>query len=234
MNIIEILKNKPVGTKLYSPVFGECKFEDIDNNTIDVIRKIGNNDASMESYLLDGKYTPEGECVLFPSKEMHDWSKFAWQKGDVLSANLKKVNVIFEKFTDDTLKFFKGRHWLEYENRDNVTYNETGIYCTKAFAKTDEVISKCYLDIIEKRLGGRLDTETLEVVKPKWTPKPFDRVVGRNDVGFWEAGIFSNMDKDRNGVSVYSCIGRNYYCCLPYNEETAKLIGTTNEYKENV
>lgn len=55
INIAEILKNKPRGTKLYSIVPEEC-----------TLIKFGN--------MYDG-----GECIIFPSKEMRDWSKFSWK-----------------------------------------------------------------------------------------------------------------------------------------------------------
>lgn len=51
------------------------------------------------------------EPLLFPSKEMRDWNKFAWQKGDIL-VNENNAHIIFEKFTDDTYTTFIGRHYL--------------------------------------------------------------------------------------------------------------------------
>ena len=77
--------------------------------------------------------------------------------------------------------------------------------------------------------GKAWDTEKKEVVdlKPKWTPKPFDRVITRNDDDdIWTANIFSHMDSHGEYVTI-GCVG-GYTYCIPYNEETAKLIGTTN------
>lgn len=76
------------------------------------------------------------------------------------------------------------------------------------------------------------DTEKKEVIdlKPNWTPKTFDRVITRDfDDGVWSANIFSHMNSQGEYVSI-GCV-EGYAYCLPYNEETAKLIGTTNNAK---
>ena len=77
--------------------------------------------------------------------------------------------------------------------------------------------------------GKRWDSDKKAIVdlKPKWTPKPFDRVITRNDDDdIWTANIFSHMDSHGEYVTI-GCVG-GYTYCIPYNEETAKLIGTTN------
>lgn len=66
--------------------------------------------------------------------------------------------------------------------------------------------------------------------KPKWTPKPFDRVITRGDNNdIWTANIFSHMNSYGEYVAI-GCVG-GYHYCLPYNDETAHLIGTTDEWK---
>ena len=65
--------------------------------------------------------------------------------------------------------------------------------------------------------------------KPKWTPKPFDKVMTRVDGNaIWSANIFSHIDQNGEYVTI-GCIA-GYPYCLPYNDETAKLIGTTNNW----
>ena len=76
LNLIEILKDCPKGTKLYSPIFGEVELDKIDIHSdppIRVLCKYGKDGFSK-----DGRICPayNGECVLFPSKEQIDWSKF--------------------------------------------------------------------------------------------------------------------------------------------------------------
>ncbi len=75
MNIAEILRNCPKGTNLYSPIFGEVKLLRVDKHSITCMIDFG----AEESFQSDGKYMaryPDAECVLFPSKEQRDWSKF--------------------------------------------------------------------------------------------------------------------------------------------------------------
>ena len=68
-------------------------------------------------------------------------------------------------------------------------------------------------------------------LKIKWiTPKPFDRVITRNAYDdIWTANIFSHMNSYGEYVAI-GCVG-GYHYCLPYNDETAHLIGTTDEWK---
>lgn len=77
LDLVEILKDCLVGTKLYSSVYGEVELENVKDNTdypIDV--KI--DELSTDSFTADGKLFKEydGECVLFPSEDQRDWSKF--------------------------------------------------------------------------------------------------------------------------------------------------------------
>lgn len=77
LNLVEILKDCPRGTKLYSTVFGEVKFMGIKENApYPIIVNV--NDETSESFTADGRMIAyfDGECVLFPSKEQHNWSKF--------------------------------------------------------------------------------------------------------------------------------------------------------------
>ncbi len=60
--------------------------------------------------------------------------------------------------------------------------------------------------------------------------KPFDMVLVRDcDQSIWKAGIFSHYDEKSN---TYVCVGSYYIQCIPYNEETAHLLGTTKPYKK--
>ena len=76
LNLVEILKDCPQGTKLYSTNFGVVKFDEIGNNPNYpiVVSHIG----GFEKFTKDGRLycICDGECVLFPSKDQRDWSKF--------------------------------------------------------------------------------------------------------------------------------------------------------------
>lgn len=76
LNLVEILKDCPKGTKLYSTVYGEVEFEEIGNGGFPV--KYVKSDDSLGSTTAQGLLLSgfDGECTLFPSKEQRDWSKF--------------------------------------------------------------------------------------------------------------------------------------------------------------
>ena len=81
LNLVEILKDCPKGTKLYSTSFGDVRFEEITNSTFYPIA-VKQADDYITTFTADGKmnYHYNGECVLFPSKEQRDWSKFKSKK----------------------------------------------------------------------------------------------------------------------------------------------------------
>ena len=80
LNLVEILKDCPKGTKLYSPVTGEVNFVKIINTGGKYHIKVEIEDDGFFSFFFtsQGKLynISQGECVLFPSKEQRDWSKF--------------------------------------------------------------------------------------------------------------------------------------------------------------
>ncbi len=66
-------------------------------------------------------------------------------------------------------------------------------------------------------------------VKPECKFKPFDKVLVMDGGSIWFAGIFSHLRKDRE----FFCIGGSLWeQCIPYNEQTAHLLGTTDNWEE--
>lgn len=113
----------------------------------------------------NGKLYDDGECVVFPSKEMRDWSKFAWKKGDVLVNKDGDVHIIFERFVDGTYCSFVGKYYLWKENNDTEQFYEKERLLTSDFQKAGKDAVQTYINAIEERLGGKLNKETLEVEK---------------------------------------------------------------------
>ena len=77
INIAEILKNAPKGTKLYSPIFGECIFKYVDCKNEAICVTLNESlyyFSPLGQYMADSKHL--GECLLFPSKEQRDWSNY--------------------------------------------------------------------------------------------------------------------------------------------------------------
>lgn len=75
MNIAEILRDCPKGTKLYSPLFGELELSFVEGEHISCITK----KRTCGLFTSDGKYFggySDAECILFPSRDQRDWNKF--------------------------------------------------------------------------------------------------------------------------------------------------------------
>ena len=319
INIAAILKYKPNGTKLYSPIFGECKLSYIESEKLEPQISTESDSFGVFYFWDDGKAYNEGECLLFPSDKMRDWSKFAWKKGDLL-INCCGIQCIFKEWASDDYTKFNGCYSNSMDSYEDVSNAET-----YKFVKLDNNTAYGYVREIEKRCGGTLNLETLEIektqpefkdgdvlfvkcygnafieifnyyknngdlydhaslditnqildisgkyiiskdeitelrlateaerqqlfsslekegkawnadkkqivdLKPKWTPKTFDKVITRvHNKSIWTANIFSHIDQHEKYVTI-GCIS-GYTYCLPYNDETAHLIGTTDEWK---
>ena len=330
INIAAILKDKPQGTKLYSRICGAVELKkviDVRKKKSIVVKELNSN--NQHRFWYDGNFFRAGQCVLQPSENMADWSKFSWKKGDVLVSNDGKCKVIFERFDDDTYTSFVGKYYVEcYGKNDELQdYEEEHYGDTVNYTKESEEAALAYINTIEKRLGGKLNHETLEIekqtefkdgdivvtdavpsmcyskcifilkgdlntgesransyvffninnnhisydvldtierdrnihlatesekqqlfsalekegkdwgsehkmivdFKPKFDElKPFDKVVVRcSEADRWSIDFFSY--RVHNG---YICTGDAWFgYCLPYNDETVHLLGTTDEWK---
>lgn len=70
--------------------------------------------------------------------------------------------------------------------------------------------------------------------KGKFDPKalkPFDRVIASSYCDDeWDCDIFSHINQEYSFP--YVCIGQAWKCCIPYNDDTKHLVGTTEEAPE--
>lgn len=330
LNIAAILKDKPQGTKLYDLLYNI----DVDLDTISTTdtetvvlctNETDNNTTCHRGYSEFGtiRGCPDGLQILLPSKEMRDWSKFAWKKGDVLVNKDGDVYIIFERFADDTYCSFVGKYYLWKKNNDTELFYKNERLLTSDFQKAGKDAVQTYINTIEERLGGKLNLETLEIEKqPKqefkdgdiitiedteykaiiiyksndycmfrsyavidncykklgidkivnalgrctrlatnyekqqlfsalekegkrWNPvtkqiedlpkkcefKPMDWCLMKDSTKYWELCQFAYTRKV-HGTTIYSAVGGLiYYKCIPYNEETKHLLGTTDEWK---
>lgn len=164
IDIYEILKDEEYGTELYTPKCGRVWHSGMANNK-DSAKAIWTEDEAGREHFFDknGKIYKEGEVLLFPSKEMRDWSKF-FKKGDVLVHRNGDIHVIFEGFKDNRYTRFKGKHYLWKECFED--YNkEVSEMITFTFRKASDDEAKTYINTLEKFLGGKLNRETLEIEK---------------------------------------------------------------------
>lgn len=76
LNLLEILKDAPKGTRLYSTIWGDVELIEVLSHTV-ICKDNGGVDWNFRNNgNLLASNTEYGECVLFPSKEQRDWSKF--------------------------------------------------------------------------------------------------------------------------------------------------------------
>lgn len=145
INIAEILKDCPKGTMLYSPICGKVILDRIENNTSYSI-VIQASDGAFFRLSKYGEFydnTGEAECLLFPSKDQRDWTKFKVTK---------------ERFDPQTFK-------------------------------------------------------------------PFDKVLVRVSTNKWRADFFSYIEGSPKFNCI--CVDTANFCCIPYNDDTKHLVGTT-------
>ena len=61
------------------------------------------------------------------------------------------------------------------------------------------------------------------------TLKPFDKIITRVDGGIWFCELLSFIGEGRN---IVKSLASYYNYCIPYNDETKHLVGTTEEAPE--
>lgn len=142
IDLTRILRDCPNGTKFYSPIFGEVYFEKIcsdEENAIVLTRGV-----------LEFTFTKEGfydavfgeECLLFPSKDQRDWSKFTapWYKKERFDPKtlqpFDKVIVLEKHSFVWRCAFYS--HIIEIEGIKTVGYATTDKYYERCIPYNDE------------------------------------------------------------------------------------------------
>ena len=130
LNLVEILKDCPKGTKLYSTIFGEVEFVDCDNLYQIIVTK----ESKYYCFTSEGVFIFKnikynlGECSLFPSKDQRDWSKFKLKFDPNTLNPFDKVLV-----RDDSLECWEAQlfsHIIKDENHfPYVCTNDSNRYC---------------------------------------------------------------------------------------------------------
>ena len=151
IDLTKILKDCPKGWKFYSSVYGDVSFQGIADLVYPI--QVSNKRAGVVLLSEKGRFLiGMGECILFPSKDQRDWSKFT-------------------------------APWYE---------------------------------------KGRFDPKTL---------KPFDKVLVSDEHHTrWRCSFFSHIVDQINYK--YFTSDSCYKFCIPYNDDTKHLVGTTDEAPE--
>lgn len=166
IDIYEILKDMPDGTSLYTPMVGKVELTSVATNKEAGEAIWTENKDGEYSFNKNGRWMEGGEVLLFPSKEMRDWSKL-FKKGDVLICyeGTKPYYTIFDGFENNTYRAFKGK--FAHDCCEDKWYQNEGNLSTNTFHKLNRADSEIYVTKIEERFGGKLNRETLEIEKPK-------------------------------------------------------------------
>lgn len=204
INIAEILRNKPHGIKLYSPIFGDCTFCYIQDETNDICVRRPYNEMSYFNF--EGLYNTAGECLLFPSKKMRDWSRFAWKKGDVLT-NSSGFKIFFDKWVNEDYTKFLGKIKL---------LGNSHCYDAAYYNLVPEEKALEFIKSVEEINNGIFNRETLEIEKLEF--KDGDIIV-TDDVPSmcYSKCIFIlkgdwNIYEDRANSYIFYNVSNNHIC----------------------
>ena len=227
INIAEILRDMPEGTKLYSPLFGKCEYISVVGNKYPIAIKAQRAGGAISRFLMkDGRYFDgyeDAECSLFPSDRMRDWSKF-FKRGDVVIDEDSETMVVFDSWANDDYTEFNTT--IDYYKISD-KWGKEDICCTGLFHKATDEERAEFIAKAEKYYGGKYNPETLQVEpKTKCSFKPFDKVLVRCGNGIWGATFFSRRDNK----SAWAYVGvdcNSWEQCIPY-EGNEHLLGTNN------
>lgn len=284
INIAELLKDCPKGTKLYSPICGECYLGTVNDKVIEVSKP---TDRAKFNVISFNKYGAcdyfDAECLLFPSKEVRNWNYFRvkYAKGinaiKILTVNGGKnkagyaeeeTNTFYIRATDNNIEPF---NFLHQETRDYILSTGTELKLEEPKFKVGDVVrdrtgamgivkdcenKHIKIEYPYSNATGFLLPSSISPVTPEeikgWNEKglhpkhlhystskhkiihwflPKDDVLVRCPKQEWMLCRFSHLNKDELGTHYCAC-GLWFKECLPYNEKTAKLIGTNDDYKE--
>ena len=226
INIAEILKDMPEGTKLWTPILGKVALISVIYGDKTYSISVRGNDRLRYGFTQYGHYyTTEGaELLLFPSRDMKNWSKF-FKEGDVLENTSDEVfpkYVIFKKFVDDKYTTFEAINGIVLGD-EPVKYS---IQNTLSYSKVeDEEMALEIKKKIQKIIARKTESSVPEL-------QPFDKVLVRNHDKYPWCPAFFGLKSDLGEQCPYKTSNGAYKYCIPYNEKTKHLLGTTEPYTE--
>lgn len=162
MNIAEILKYCPKGTKLYSTVFGEVKFLEI---YLDSMIMVLIKEGYKRVFHKDGSFSEYGECVLFPSKNQRDWNKFRLpvKRGDIMMSN-GRAFIISDEYADTLMGKYHG-YICGIDAFGDFVVSQSNHHWTNSFYIPASEEAKKELFDKMKEAGYKWNTDTLKLEK---------------------------------------------------------------------
>lgn len=200
MDIAEILsKYAKQYDTFYTLTNGEAQFHEVKN---DAILLYDRNEELVE-FNRYGELCCGGECLIFPSKEQRDWGVWVNEKRERLPLCVGD--------------------YVEYRDKQYVVETEED---EEGKVEICPIIGRGVITIssLLTKFCNKFDDKQL---------RPFDSVLVRDyDNVNWRADIFSHIRTDKGNDAEdyrYMCIDTAVRQCIPYNDETRGLVGTTEE-----
>lgn len=223
MNIAEILKNCPKGTKLYSPVFGEVEFGFV---SPDGWIKCYTNSTQLGMFYPDGTYSKNGEIMLFPSKEQRDWDKFQipFKFGDIVAMYNKQYQhthiAIFDKYIED--EFMKVVCTNLADSDEIKIFGESEHWYKQGVRYATDKEKEFFFNLLKEQnyiWTGK------ELIKKKFdvrSLKPYDKVLVKTEDGAWYPSLVSYVNSSGQVFIIDSESSADYIIPFESNEH---LIG---------
>ena len=130
LNLVEILRNCPKGTKLYSPLYEEVEFEGIEENNefpLIKVRKKSFNSEYIVTFTSSGVWNEyySNECTIFPSKDQRDWSKFKPKQSKFDHKTLQPFDKVLARLEDYGIWYCE---WFSFIEKDTNLIKCCGAY----------------------------------------------------------------------------------------------------------
>jgi hypothetical protein len=220
--VIDILRNCPLNHKLYSTACGDLKFTGMSNSIIHTHSDRFNKDIDFDEdgrlYLFDGCVSDI--TLLYPARGNHMWSN--WR--DVM---FSEGDFIFDEVNTKEVYIFSN-----YDNFDKVfvrnMFGESMLMPTNhfRFASRIEKTNFCSRFVADKPFERTEEEEEYKF-------EVFDKVLVRDDDNdVWKASFYSHPWTSQRGTLFHfttGCDTSGYLQCIPYNDRTKHLVGTTNK-----
>lgn len=258
INIAVILGKQPRGTKLYSPICGDLFLDHLDADEKLIFCRTHSYDNvgyvrfTEDGRLYDGRgggSSIDGECLLFPSKFLRQWDVTQFEDGDVVAVEIDDMRfdesclyiMIFEK-CDWSVGVIQC-HAMMRTNSDDWCGDRScfgffsdpyvvRVSCRAAYKRDVLEIKQA---LREHHLQWNAEKKCVEPVpenneKPaaQFKLEPFDKVLVRDgDDDNWKCDFFFSKDEG----ALYDCANTSWCQCIPYNDDTKHLLGTSKPYK---
>lgn len=181
-----------------------------------------------KSYVSDGLafLTGESDCDLM--LEIPEYTTF--KDGDIIAYDdCDTMAIIKAEFFKNDSGDICSKSYITILDEKNL--QQFSVSMNSARLATEEEKQK-FVNILKesKELKAKIILKQFFGINPKqlYEFKPFDKVICKSDYSEWMADMFSHVTKD----GLFACIGCIWKYCIPYNEKTKHLLGTTDNWEE--